>query len=105
VFGSLPFPEPVVIAEKDALWGETEVTVALGPSCRVTQVDSYGRPVPYSEFSYSPTLFPREIASDENWACGLGIRTDAEGSARLFRPELFRLIPRPGCTLTIELDP
>jgi len=100
--GSLLLPEAVTITEADAARGETEVAVDLGPSFRITQVDRQGRPVPNSEVSRTPVSFPREIPGDENLAGGMGFRTDAEGSARIFRPELFRLIPRPGCSLTIE---
>lgn len=104
-FGSLPFPEPVTITEADAARGGTEVAVAFGPSFKVTQTDRHGRAVPYSDVSYAPTLFPREIAGDESSIAATSIRTDADGSFRICRPELFRLIPRPGCTLTIEPDP
>jgi hypothetical protein len=103
-FESLPLPWPVTITEEDASRGDAELAMVLGPCFRITQVDGHGDPVAYSEISYSPVLFPREIAGQGNWAGGLGIRTDAKGSARFFRPELFHLFPLPGCSLTIERD-
>jgi hypothetical protein len=94
----------VTITEEDASRGEAEVTMILGLCFRITQVDDQGTPVPYSEISYMPALFASETAGDEKWAVAHGIKTDARGSARFFHPELFRLFPLPGCSLTIEPD-
>ena len=101
--GSLP--EAVTITEAGRRPWRDRGGGGSGPSFRITQIDRQGKPVPNSEVSRTPVSFPRDIPGDEKLAAGMGFRTDAKGSARIFRPELFRLIPRPGCSLTIEPEP